>query len=126
MGRKLLRGQGPVDSAGEAQRLPRSDKFAQSPAGRYPTPGRCPEYVSERLDAQPNAILFATDGDALNEPGFCEPYFRFLETDDEYFSYAPEPIPEDGRWRIYGIDLPNAILGKVYYQNAARLLGIET
>jgi predicted TIM-barrel fold metal-dependent hydrolase len=47
-----------------------------------------------------------------------------LETEDEYFDYAPSPIPPQGRWRIYGIGLPEEILKKVYYENAARLLGL--
>jgi hypothetical protein len=50
--------------------------------------------------------------------------YRFLETNDEYFDYAPAKIPPQGRWRIYGIDLPDNILRKVYYENAARLLRI--
>ena len=33
-------------------------------------------------------------------------YFRFLETEDEYFDYAPAAVPPQGRWRIYGIGLP--------------------
>jgi hypothetical protein len=55
-----------------------------------------------------------------------EIYFRFLETEDEYFDYAPALIPPQGRWRIYGLGLPDAILRKVYYQNAERLLGLRT
>ena len=34
-------------------------------------------------------------------------YFRFLETEDEYFDYGPGPVPGQGRWRIYGIGLPD-------------------
>jgi hypothetical protein len=30
-----------------------------------------------------------------------------------------------GRWRIHGIQLPDSILRKVYYENAARLLRIS-
>ena len=30
-------------------------------------------------------------------------YYRFLETEDEYFDYAPAPVPPQGRWRIYGL-----------------------
>ncbi len=52
-------------------------------------------------------------------------YFRFLETEDEYFDYAPAPVPPQGRWQIYGLGLPDAILRKVYAGNAARLLGID-
>jgi len=51
-------------------------------------------------------------------------YYRFLETEDEYFDYAPAPVPPQGRWRIYGLGLPEGILKKVYWDNAARLLGI--
>jgi hypothetical protein len=40
----------------------------------------------------------------------CEIYYRFLETEDEYFDYAPAPVPPQGRWQIYGIGLPDAIL----------------
>jgi hypothetical protein len=53
-----------------------------------------------------------------------EIYYRFLETADEYFDYAPANVPPQGRWRIYGIELPDSVLRKVYHQNAARLLGI--
>ena len=95
-------------------------------AARLSELGRQPRAARKFFDRYQDRILFATDGDGLNDPGFYEPYFRFLETDDEYFPYAPEPIPEDGRWQIYGIDLPDMILRKVYYQNAARLLSIET
>ena len=35
-----------------------------------------------------------------------EIYYRFLETADEYFDYAPAKVPPQGRWRIYGIELP--------------------
>jgi hypothetical protein len=55
-----------------------------------------------------------------------EIYFRFLETADEYFDYAPANVPPQGRWRIYGIELPDSILQKVYYQNAAHLLRITS
>ena len=53
-----------------------------------------------------------------------EIYYRFLETDDEYFDYAPAPVPPQGRWRIYGLGLPDGILKKVYNENAAGLLQI--
>lgn len=95
-------------------------------AARISELGRQPRAARKFFDRYQDRVLFATDGDGLNHLGFYEPYFRFLETDDEYFPYESEPIPEDGRWQIYGIDLPDMILRKVYYQNAARLLSIET
>ena len=51
-------------------------------------------------------------------------YYRFLETEDEYFDYAPAPVPPQGRWRIYGLGLPDQILRKVYNENATRLLNL--
>ena len=50
---------------------------------------------------------------------------RFLESEDEYFDYAPAKKPPQGRWRISGLALPDAVLRKIYYDNAARLLGIK-
>ena len=84
------------------------------------------------FDKHQDRILFATDatphGDEYPQQVFndrlYEIYFRFLETEDEYFDYAPAKIPPQGRWRIYGINLPEAILSKVYYENAARVLRI--
>jgi predicted TIM-barrel fold metal-dependent hydrolase len=94
--------------------------------------GRQPRTARRFFDRYQDRILFGTDavphgvqtpqqvfGEALYEI-----YFRFLETEDEYFDYAPAPTPPQGRWRIYGIGLPEAILRKVYYDNAARLLGL--
>ncbi len=95
-------------------------------AARISELGRQPRTARRFFERYQDHILFGTDGSASNEPDFYEPYFRFLETDDEYFAYAPDPIPQDGRWRIYGIALPDAILRKVYYQNAARLLSIQS
>ena len=82
---------------------------------------------------QQDRILFGTDatphGDDLPQQLFndqlYEIYFRFLETSDEYFDYAPAKVPPQGRWRIYGIDLPDQILRKVYRENAARALELS-
>ncbi|MCS6951858.1 MAG: amidohydrolase family protein [Bryobacterales bacterium] len=92
--------------------------------------GRQPRTARRFFDKYQDRILFGTDavprgyeypqqvfGDELYKI-----YFRFLETEDEYFDYAPAPIPPQGRWKIYGLGLPDAILRKVYYENAARLL----
>ena len=94
--------------------------------------GRQPRSARRFFDRYQDRVLFGTDavphgtqtpqqifGEALYEI-----YFRFLETEDEYFDYAPAPTPPQGRWRIYGIGLPEPILRKVYRDNAARLLGL--
>jgi len=51
-------------------------------------------------------------------------YYRFLETADEYFEY-PTHASRQGRWNIYGMDLPDDVLRKVYRDNALRLLPIR-
>jgi hypothetical protein len=43
----------------------------------------------------------------------------------EYFDYASSRIPPQGRWRIYGLGLPESILRKVYHENAERVLGLK-
>ena len=53
-------------------------------------------------------------------------WYRFLETEDEYFDYAPASVPPQGRWQIYGIALPDSILKKVYNENATRLLNLKS
>lgn len=92
--------------------------------------GRQPRTSRKFFDRYQDRILFGTDatphGDEFPQQVFndklYEIYFRFLETGDEYFDYAPAKVPPQGRWRIYGIELPEPILHKVYNQNAARLL----
>jgi predicted TIM-barrel fold metal-dependent hydrolase len=95
--------------------------------------GRQPRTARKFFDRYQDRILFGTDavphGVETPQQIFGEAlyhiYFRFLETEDEYFDYAPAPVPPQGRWRIYGIGLPDAILRKVYHDNAARLLGVS-
>ena len=48
-------------------------------------------------------------------------FFRFLETDDEYFEYYG--YPGQGLWKVYGLYLPDEVLEKIYNGNAQRLLG---
>jgi len=102
-------------------------------AARIGELGRQPVTSRKFFDRYQDRILFATDatphGDEFPQQVFndqlYEIYYRFLETQDEYFDYAPAKIPPQGRWRIYGINLPEDILQKVYNGNAARLLGIS-
>lgn len=93
--------------------------------------GRQPRTARKFFQRYQDRILFGTDAipkGLLDLPAqrlsdeLYEIYFRFLETDDEYFDYAPAAVPPQGRWRIYGIHLPDDILEKVYWRNAARLL----
>ncbi|MBV8811703.1 MAG: amidohydrolase family protein [Acidobacteriaceae bacterium] len=102
-------------------------------AARVGELGRQPRTARKFFDKYQDRILFGTDatphGKEVPQQYFSdrlyEIYFRFLETEDEYFDYAPAKIPPQGRWRIYGIGLPDQILRKVYNENAARLLRIN-
>lgn len=81
--------------------------------------GRQP-YSARRLFLTfPDRILFGSD--LLPEVEMYRLYFRFLETDDEYFDY-PSHASRQGRWQIYGLNLPDDVLEKVYRLNALRLL----
>jgi predicted TIM-barrel fold metal-dependent hydrolase len=101
-------------------------------AARIGELGRQPRTARKFFDKYQDRILFGTDatphGDAFPQQVFndklYEIYFRFLETEDEYFDYAPAKIPPQGRWRIYGIGLPETILKKVYSENSTRILRI--
>jgi predicted TIM-barrel fold metal-dependent hydrolase len=95
--------------------------------------GRQPRTARKFFDRFQDRILFGTDAvpNGVDTPQqifgdkLYEIYYRFLETEDEYFDYAPAPVPPQGRWQIYGLGLPEAILQKVYNANAARLLGVQ-
>jgi predicted TIM-barrel fold metal-dependent hydrolase len=94
--------------------------------------GRQPRTARRFFEKYQDRILFGTDavphGDEYPQQIFCdelyEIYYRFLETEDEYFDYAPARIPPQGRWKIYGLGLPDSILRKIYHDNAVRLLGL--
>ncbi len=94
--------------------------------------GRQPRAARSFFERYQDRILFGTDavphGHETPQQIFGEKlyeiYYRFLETTDEYFDYAPAPVPPQGRWRIYGLGLPDSILKKVYHDNAARVLGL--
>jgi predicted TIM-barrel fold metal-dependent hydrolase len=95
--------------------------------------GRQPRMSRKFFEKYQDRILFGTDAvphgtdtpQQIFNDELYEIYYRFLETEDEHFDYAPAPVPPQGRWRIYGLGLPDGILKKVYYENAAQLLRFE-
>jgi predicted TIM-barrel fold metal-dependent hydrolase len=100
-------------------------------AARIGELGRQPRATRRFFDRYQDRIVFGTDASGGTETpqqtfgdALYEIYYRFLETEDEYFDYAPSPTPPQGRWRIYGVGLPETVLRKIYHDNAARLLGI--
>lgn len=64
-------------------------------------------------------ILFGTDAGPSLEA--YRLYYRFLETDDEYFNYGTSPTPPQGRWYAYGLYLPDEVLEQIYWKNAVRI-----
>jgi hypothetical protein len=51
-------------------------------------------------------------------------YAKFGECYPELtFNYNVSPMPEQGRWYAYGLFLPDDMLRKIYYENAARAKG---
>jgi len=107
------------DLASASAALDRFPNLHVEIAARIGELGRQPRASQRFFDKYQDRIMFGTDGpnDALYPI-----YFRFLETDDEYFEYSPGPIPTQGRYRIYGLGLSDQILKKVYNENAVRLL----
>ena len=86
--------------------------------------GRQP-YTARRFFIQyADRILFGTDSTANAE--MYRLHYRFLETDDEYFSYDLGEVPGQGRWQVYGLYLPDDVLEKVYYKNAQRVVTSPT
>jgi predicted TIM-barrel fold metal-dependent hydrolase len=79
--------------------------------------GRQPRRAREFFLKYQDRILFGTD--APPDPEMYSNYFRWLETDDEYFDYYG--YPGQGRWKIYGMKLPDSVLQKVYNRNAERV-----
>jgi predicted TIM-barrel fold metal-dependent hydrolase len=57
-----------------------------------------------------------TDEDAIS---FFQKHWRWLETNDRQFEHM---TPIQGDWRIDAISLPAAVLRKIYFDNARRLL----
>lgn len=79
--------------------------------------GREPRRAREFFLKYQDRIMFGTDSPPSLD--MYRNYFRWLETDDEYFDYYG--YPGQGRWKIYGMKLPDPVLEKVYHRNAERI-----
>lgn len=100
--------------------LDRSPNLYVDIAARVNELGRQP-YTARRFFCRyADRILFGTDMGP--DVALYRLYYRFLETDDEYFNYDTLDVPRQGRWSIYGLYLPDDVLEKVYYRNAERIL----
>jgi len=115
-----------------SQNLDRFPNMTVDTAARIGELGRQPRTARKFFDKYQDRVLFGTDATPhdTDDPQqifggpLYETYFRFFETDDEYFNYSPAKTPPQGRWEISGIDLPDQILRKVYNENAKRELHI--
>ena len=82
--------------------------------------GRQPRQAREFLIRYQNRVLFGKDSWV---PGEYATYFRTLETADEYFPYHKK---YHAFWRMYGLDLPDEVLKRIYYKNALSIVpGID-
>jgi predicted TIM-barrel fold metal-dependent hydrolase len=82
--------------------------------------GRQPRHAREFLIRYQDRVLMGKDAWG---PAEYRVYFRTLETADEYFDYYRR---RHAFWKLYGLDLPDDVLRKIYHRNAARIVpGID-
>jgi predicted TIM-barrel fold metal-dependent hydrolase len=78
--------------------------------------GRQPRFARQWFIQHQNRVMFGKD---TWEPSEYAYYFRVLETADEYFDYYRK---RHAFWKMYGLDLPDDVLKKLYYKNALRVI----
>jgi predicted TIM-barrel fold metal-dependent hydrolase len=77
--------------------------------------GRQPRAAHDFFVKYQDRIIFGKDSYQPDE----FPYFwRTFETSDEYFDYYRD---YHAFWKLYGMGLPDAVLRKLYYQNALKV-----
>jgi predicted TIM-barrel fold metal-dependent hydrolase len=82
--------------------------------------GRQPRFARQWFVRYQDRVMFGKDAWAASE---YPVYFRVLETADEYFDYYRK---RHAFWKMYGLELPDAVLRKVYYANALSVIpGID-
>jgi predicted TIM-barrel fold metal-dependent hydrolase len=78
--------------------------------------GRQPRAARAFFTKYQDRILFGKDTYVASEYPY---YWRTFETADEYFDYYRD---YHAFWKLYGLELPDVVLRKLYYGNALRLL----
>ncbi len=78
--------------------------------------GRQPHTAKAFLTKYQDRVLMGKDS---WEPSEYYVYFRIFETADEYFPYYRK---RHAFWSMYGMDLPDDVLRKIYYENALRII----
>jgi hypothetical protein len=132
-------GNDPEDPDRVAAMLDQHPNLYIDTAARVPEIGRQPpDKMRQFFEKYQDRILFGTDlgvGDtpedtmygstgaepstSADEVRFFTQTWRYFETDGHELE---SPTPIQGRWRINGVKLPERILQKLYYDNAAKLL----
>jgi predicted TIM-barrel fold metal-dependent hydrolase len=77
--------------------------------------GRQPRAAHDFLVKYQDRVLFGKDA---FEPSEYPYYWRVFETKDEYFDYYRN---YHAFWKLYGLDLPDVVLKKLYFENALKL-----
>jgi predicted TIM-barrel fold metal-dependent hydrolase len=78
--------------------------------------GRQPRAAHDFFVKNQDRVLFGKDSFQPDEYPY---YWRTFETSDEYFDYYRD---YHAFWKLYGMALPDAVLEKLYYRNALRLV----
>ena len=107
--------------AGMLDRLP---NYYVDIGARVAELGRQPNTARRFFLRYADRILFGTDN--APDPRSYRIYYRFLETNDDYFPYwHPEDKPWQGRWYIHGLGLPDPVLERIYKTNSQRLFKLS-
>jgi predicted TIM-barrel fold metal-dependent hydrolase len=112
-------GEQPEDLAALAVMLDEHPNVQLDMSARVAELGRQPFTARRFFLRFADRILFGAD--LLPEESMYRAHYRFFETDDEYFDY-PSHASRQGRWQIYGLGLPDAVLERIYRGNAMALL----
>jgi predicted TIM-barrel fold metal-dependent hydrolase len=132
-------GNDPEDPANVARMLDRYPNFYIDTAARVPEIGRHPQDEMRRffvkyqdrilfgtdtgIGAEDDQMMYGSNGENVptraDEVRFFTATWRYFETSDKQFE---SPTPIQGRWKIDGVGLPEPVLRKVYFENAARVL----
>jgi predicted TIM-barrel fold metal-dependent hydrolase len=102
--------------------LQRCPNFYVDISARISELGRQPYTARRFMEKFQDRILFGIDCGPQLEA--YHTYYRFLETEDEYFNYSWDGIAGQGRWQIYGLNLPKPVLEKIYRKNASKIFGL--
>ncbi len=78
--------------------------------------GRQPHTAAAFLTKYQDRVLMGKDAYAPSE---YHVYFRVLETADEYFDYYRK---RHAHWKMYGLDLSDEVLEKIYFRNALKII----